>query len=130
MATQTGTRLEQLVRDGFSALDRLDRDAMIAGFAEDARLVDELSGWRHGRDAILEYIESFPEDLHSRTTLSDVAVEQWDDTAILTGNVEQTYRLEGEDRHGRAPLTVVFRRRGGEWKVILMHMVALPERAG
>jgi ketosteroid isomerase-like protein len=129
MATQTGTQLEQLVRDGYAALDRLDRDAMIGGFAEDARLVDELSGWRYGRDEITEYIKSFPDDLDSHTTLSDVAVEQWDDTAILTGMVEQTYRLEGEPRHGRAPLTVVFRRRDGEWKVVLMHVVALPEHA-
>jgi hypothetical protein len=43
--------------------------------------------------------------------------------------VEQTYRLDGEPRRGRAPLTVVFRRRDGEWKIVLMHVVALPERA-
>ena len=115
----------------FAALDALDVDSIETMFASEPQGVDELSGgWRRGRESVREYLamlrDSGIADL--RSTLSDVHVIDWGDTALATMMLEQTYTADGDRTQLRAPTTIVLRREDGAWRMALVHTVPLAEQ--
>jgi hypothetical protein len=110
----------------FSALDALDTDAMAELFGDEPQGIDELSGgWRRGRPALDDYLEVLKGSglADVRSEVSDAHLIEWDDTAIATMVLDQSYTLEGERRTIRAPTTLVLRRERGAWRVVLVHTV-------
>jgi hypothetical protein len=90
----------------------------------DIRVVDELSeGWQYGRDAISSYLKlRGVEDPKSR--LDNLHTYEFDQTGIVTFELQQVYGLNGLEREIVAPTTVVGRREGDEWRIVLIHAVA------
>jgi hypothetical protein len=41
--------------------------------------------------------------------------------------LDQTYTLDGQQQTISAPTSIVFRRRGSDWNIVLIHTVPLPE---
>jgi ketosteroid isomerase-like protein len=132
MSTSTGASVERLVRELFEAVDRLDFETIGRHIGDDARGVDELSGgWRRGRPALEEYFRQLEGNVESvRSRLDDVEATEWGDAGLVTCVVDQTYRMGGEEQRVHAPTSVVCRRQGGDWKVVLFHSVPLPEPQG
>ena len=62
-----------------------------------------------------------------RSKLTDVRENTMGDVGIVTCWLEQDYKLGGKSQHISAPTTIVLRRGGGEWKIILFHSIPLPE---
>jgi uncharacterized protein (TIGR02246 family) len=130
MAAAAMTAPDEVVRELFRALDALDVGRIESLFTDDIQGVDELSGgWRRGRDAVHEYLESVVEaglaNLHSE--LSDVSASEWNDTAVVTLVLDQTYAIGAEDQRVHAPTSVVLRRIEGEWRCALLHSVPVAE---
>jgi|SRR3990172_4400120 len=121
--------LESVVRELFGTFDRKDFDALQRMFTDDVQGVDELSRrWMRGRDAAADYFRQFGpiiDDLRSEIT--EVHETVWGDVGIVTAWGEQDYKLQGQQQHISAPITVVLRRSGGAWRVALIHAVPLPE---
>jgi ketosteroid isomerase-like protein len=123
---------EQTVNELLRALDALDMDAIASMLADNPQGVDELSGgWRRGRDDLREYFDTVKRsgiaDIHSK--LSDLHVEDWGDTALVTAVLDQSYSMGGEQTSLHAPTSIVLRRDGGAWRTALVHSVPLPEQA-
>ena len=129
MATTTGT-FEPIVRDLFAALDAVDSGRLRTYLADDSQSVDELSGgWLRGREALETYFDRLTNTVTDvRSKLDSVQTTEWGDTAIFTCELDQTYRLEGQEQRLRAPTTIVGRRENGDWKVVLVHSVPLAEQ--
>jgi ketosteroid isomerase-like protein len=122
--------LEAMVRRVFDAVDRRDVDTLhevcdnaIQGFDEASRK------WLRGRDAADEHWRQglmVAEDI--RTELGDFSETRFEDAGLVTYWIEQDYTLDGNAEHVSGPATAVFRRRGDEWKaVLLFHSVSLRE---
>jgi ketosteroid isomerase-like protein len=124
------TSLEELVREMFEALDALQIEVMAGHLDDDAQAVDELSGgWRRGRGALEEYLTGLKEMVQGvESRVSSVQTIEWGDVGIVTCELEQTYRAGEEIQEIRAPTSIVCRRRNGEWKVVLLHSVPLPQQ--
>jgi ketosteroid isomerase-like protein len=120
--------LESTVREMFAAFDKVDIDAMLALVTPDAQGVDEIARrWLRSADDISAYVKELrPRISDVRSELSDMHSEQWGDTAVVTSWLEQDYTFDGERLHIAAPTTVVLRRQDGDWKLVLLHSVALP----
>lgn len=120
--------LEAVTRQMLDALDRSDADGMIRTGAEDIQGVDEISRrWMRGMGEVGGYIRELTgmvQDVHS--TIRDVHETTWGDAGILTCWLDQDYVLDGADQHISAPSTLVFRRVGGAWKIVLFHSIPLP----
>jgi uncharacterized protein (TIGR02246 family) len=126
------TSPEAAVNALFGALDEVDVDTVEALFAADPQGVDELSGgWRRGRLALHDYLATVKTsgmaDLHS--TVTDLRLDDWGDTALATLVLDQTYTIDGDPRQIHAPTTIVLRREDGAWRIALVHSVPLPEAA-
>ena len=122
---------EQTVNELLRALDALDMDAIASMLADNPQGVDELSGgWRRGRDDLREYFDTVKRsgiaDIHSK--LSDLHVEDWGDTALVTAVLDQSYSMGGEETSLHAPTSIVLRRDGDAWRIALVHSVPLPEQ--
>jgi ketosteroid isomerase-like protein len=124
--------LETVLRDGFAALDRLDVAGVMRVFGSEPQGVDEISRrWQRGRaevEAHVRQMEGAVRDIHSE--LRDVREVTWEDTGLVTGWLEQDYTMGGQPQHISAPLTTVLRREGGDWRIVLIHAVPLPEAGG
>lgn len=124
--------LEAVVRELFDALDRKDVQAITRNVADDAQGVDEISRrWMRGRAELETYISglaSMVDDV--RSELNDVRESTVGDTGVVTCWLEQDYTLDGERHHVSAPTSVVFRRGGDGWEIVLFHSVPLPEEEG
>ncbi len=120
--------LERATMQFFGFVDRKDAEAVIGASAQDIQSVDEISRqWLRGIDELGAYIRQMVtavEDVH--TMVGNVQSNVLGDTGIVTCWVEQDYTLEGKRQHVSAPTTIVFRREGGAWKVVLFHSVPLP----
>src|SRR5690348_3897791 len=119
------------VADSFVAdLDSLDRDRILAGFSADVQAVDEVSRrWLRGADALRDYIDGLigaVSEVH--TELRDGEQRLWDDTGVYTCWLDQRYVLEGVRQQISAPTTLVFRREGADWKLVLFHSIPLAEQ--
>jgi ketosteroid isomerase-like protein len=122
--------LEGMVRKVFDAVDRKDVDALHQVSDEDIQGVDEASRkWLRGRDAADEHWRTglmAVDDI--RTRLGGFWEATFGEAGLVTYWMEQDYTLDGNAVHVSGPATAVFRRRGDEWKaVLLFHSVSSPE---
>ena len=51
------------------------------------------------------------------------------DTGVVTCWLEQDYTLSGERHHVSAPTSIIFRRGGQGWEIVLFQSIPLPEDA-
>jgi len=97
---------------------------------DDIQGVDELSGgWRRGRASIHDYLESVVSAGISglRSEIGDLTTTEWDDTAVVTCVLDQTYALAGDDQRIHAPTSILLRRTDGGWRCALLHSVPVAE---
>lgn len=130
MGANAAAELEALVRRLLERFDDLDMEAIAELMADDVQGVDEISrAWLRGKSNIEGYfaqlgemgvsdVKSSPDDFHATS---------WGDAGVVTLMVDQTYSAGGEHVHIVAPMTVVFRRDGGQWKIVLVAAVPLPD---
>jgi hypothetical protein len=121
-----------VVRAMMRDFDRMDFPAVQARFTDDVCGIDEISrAWVRDRAGMLAYfsgLEGQVTDIAS--TLVGLDEKIWGDTAIVTGWIEQDYRMQGEATHVSSPMTIALRRSGESWKVALVHVIPLPDEAG
>jgi hypothetical protein len=129
VATQTETSLEQSVKRMLERLDVMDLDGLGAMVDDDVQGVDEIAGrWMRGRLAIEGYFTQLKDTVSDvRSRMSDVHEDAWGDAGLVTFVLAQTYTLNGQQQTISAPTSIVFRRRGTQWKIVLIHTVPLPE---
>lgn len=119
------TSPEQFVREMLEVFDRLEFEQAGRYLAEDVQRVDELTGgWQRGRAVVEQALSELTgqlEDVHSET--SNLEVTELGDAAVVTFQLNQRYRLGGEQYEITAPTTVLLRREQGAWKAALFHSV-------
>jgi ketosteroid isomerase-like protein len=122
--------LEKVGNDLMSALDSKDLDRIVESIGEDAQGVDEISRrWLRGRGELDSYLRQMIGAVSGvRSELRDAEERVWGDVGVLKCWLDQDYTFEGKAQHISAPTTIVLRREGGEWKVVLFHPVPLPEQ--
>jgi ketosteroid isomerase-like protein len=122
--------LQKVANDLMAALDSKDLDRIVESIGEDAQGVDEISRrWLRGGDELDSYLRQMIGAVSGvRSDLRDAQERVWGDVGVLTCWLDQDYTFEGNAQHISAPTTIVFRREGGEWKVILFHSIPLPEQ--
>jgi ketosteroid isomerase-like protein len=123
--------LETVAKDFMAALDAKDLDRLVGSIGDDAQGVDEISRrWLRGDGELQSYIRQMIGAVSDvRSELQDAQERVWGDVGVLTCWLDQDYTFEGNAQHISAPTTIVLRRAGGEWKVVLFHSVPLPEHA-
>jgi ketosteroid isomerase-like protein len=121
--------LEQEIRRMLERLDALDTKGLSAMLTEDSQSVDENTrAWTRGRAAIegyLSQLEGSASDVHSRMT--DVHETLWGDVGLVTFVLDQTYKMNGEERSISAPTSILLVRQNGDWKIALIHTVPIPD---
>ncbi len=130
MAVITAIDFKAEARKLFKHFDRLDFEKLGDMFTDDVQGVDELSrGWIRGKAGLKGYFDRLDEmgvsDIHS--TASDFALKHWDDVALVTCMLAQTYAVAGEPVAITAPVSVLFKHTNGAWKIALVHAVPLSE---
>ncbi len=119
--------LEKRVREMMRKMDAKDWDALNQMATDDLRGVDEITRqWTHGRKAIIDGLRQAPID-DLRTELRDIKETTWGDVGLVTCWIEQDYTYQGKRQHVSAPTTLLFRRMGSDWRMVLFHSVPLPE---
>jgi len=123
--------LSNVATDFFAALDALDADRMSQMLTEDIQSVDEGSRrWLRGGGEVDDYLrELMPAVTDVATQLRDAEERIWGDTGVLTCWIDQDYTMNGTPQHISAPTTLILRRDGGAWKLVLWHSIPLPEQA-
>ncbi|MFZ2034518.1 MAG: nuclear transport factor 2 family protein [Candidatus Dormiibacterota bacterium] len=123
--------LTNVATDFFAALDALDADRMKEMLSGDVQSVDEVSRrWLRGRGDVDNYLrEVIPAVSDVGTRLRDAEERIWEETGVLTCWIDQDYTMNGTPQHISAPTTLILRREGGAWKLVLWHSIPLPEEA-
>ena len=123
--------LRNVATEFFAALDALDADRMKEMLSGDVQSVDEVSRrWLRGRGDVDNYLrEVIPAVSDVGTRLLDAEERIWGETGVLTCWIDQDYTMNGTPQHISAPTTLIFRRDGGAWKLVLWHSIPLPEEA-
>jgi len=131
VATQAETSLQQTVSRLLERLDAMDLDGLGGMVDDEVQGVDEIARrWMRGRAAIEGYFSQLKETVSDvRSRISDVQENTWSDAGLVTFVLDQTYTLDGQQQTISAPTSIVFRRRGGDWRIVLIHTVPLPEEA-
>jgi hypothetical protein len=131
MAAQAETSLQQPVRRLLERLDAMDLEALGGMLDDEVQGVDEIARrWMRGRLAIEGYFSQLKDTVSDvRSRMSDVQEDAWGDSGLVTFVLDQTYTLDGQQHTISAPTSIVFRRRGSDWKIVLIHTVPLPEEA-
>jgi uncharacterized protein (TIGR02246 family) len=121
--------LEAVARQMLAAVDRNDAEGIMRTAADDIVGIDEISRrWLRGRAAVGEYVRQLVTAVQDvRSELRDVQEAVWGDVGLVTCWLEQDYTLEGKRQHVSAPTSVVLRREGAAWRVVLFHSIPLPE---
>ena len=122
--------LAAVVKAMMSDFEKMDFDAVAKSAAHDMQGIDEVSrSWIRGRKGLTEYFKKIAASVSKihDSKLNDVHETIVGDIGILTCWLEQDYTLEGKRQHISAPTTVVLRREGGAWKIVLFHSLPLPE---
>ncbi len=130
MAVTTAVDFKAEVKKLLEHFDRQQHAELKEMFADDSQGVDEISGgWVRGKSKLDSYFKKLEEmgvsDIHSKTRDFDTKV--WDDIALVTCITDQTYKMGGKPISISAPMSVLFRRHRGDWKIQLIHAVPLPE---
>lgn len=128
MEAPASRSLEDRVRELFAAFDSGDVERVQQLFADDVQGVDEISrGWLRGRHAAADYFRKLAGSVTDiRSELRSIHGVEWADTGLVTLELEQTYSQDGQPQRIEAPTTIVLRREGAEWKIVLVHSVPLP----
>ncbi len=115
----------------FAALDALDADRMKELLAGDVQSVDEVSRrWLRGRGDVDNFLREVITQVSGvETQLRDAEERIWEETGVLTCWIDQDYTMNGISQHISAPTTMILRRDGGAWKLVLWHSIPLPEEA-
>jgi ketosteroid isomerase-like protein len=123
--------LRNVATDFFAALDALDADRMMELLTGDVQSVDEISRrWLRGRGDLDNYLREVITAVSDvRTQLRDAEERIWGETGVLTCWIDQDYTMNGTPQHISAPTTMILRRDGGAWKLVLWHSIPLPEEA-
>jgi ketosteroid isomerase-like protein len=123
--------LRNVATDFFAALDALDADRMMELLTGDVQSVDEISRrWLRGRGDVDNYLREVITAVSDvRTQLRDAEERIWGETGVLTCWIDQDYTMNGTPQHISAPTTMILRRDGGAWKLVLWHSIPLPEEA-
>ena len=123
--------LRNVATDFFAALDALDADRMKEMLSGDVQSVDEVSRrWLRGRGDVDNYLrEVIPAVSDVGTRLRDAEERIWGETGVLTCWIDQDYTMNDTPQHISAPTTLIFRREGGAWKLVLWHSIPVPEEA-
>jgi hypothetical protein len=131
VATQSDTSLEQTVGQLLERLDAMDLEGIGAMVDDEVQSVDEIARrWMRGRPAIDGYFSQLKASVSDvRSRMTDVQEDVWGDAGLVTFVLDQTYTLDGKHQSISAPTSIVFRRRGSDWKIALIHTVPLPEEA-
>lgn len=121
--------LEIAVRQMFTAFDRKNFQDALRVFANNTQVVDEITRkWIRGHEGVAEYVQQLEPVLEGiHTEINDVHEQVWGEVGLMTCWVEQDYILEGKPQHISSPATVVLRREGSEWRIILFHAIPLPK---
>ena len=132
MPVTTAVDFKKEVKRLFETFDRQDVTALKSLMAEDIQGVDEISRrWLRGKASIDEYFEMLRDagvaDIRSRP--AGLTVKQWDDVAVVTCMVNQSYKANGKAVDIEVPTTVLYRLVNDDWKIQLIHGVALPDQA-
>jgi ketosteroid isomerase-like protein len=123
--------LRNVAADFFAALDALDADRMMEMLSGDVQSVDEISQrWLRGRGDVDNYLREVVTAVTDvGTQLRDAEERIWGDTGVLTCWIDQDYTMNGTPQHISAPTTLILRRDGGAWKLVLWHSIPVPEQA-
>jgi ketosteroid isomerase-like protein len=123
--------LRNVAIDFFAALDALDADRMKEMLTGDVQSVDEISRrWLRGRGDVDNYLREVMTAVTAvGTQLRDAEERIWGETGVLTCWIDQDYTMNGTPQHISAPTTLILRRDGGAWKLVLWHSIPLPEQA-
>ena len=115
----------------FAALDALDADRMMEMLAGDVQSVDEVSRrWLRNRGDVNNFLREVITQVSGvETQLRDAEERIWEETGVLTCWIDQDYTMNGISQHISAPTTMILRRDGGAWKLVLWHSIPLPEEA-
>jgi ketosteroid isomerase-like protein len=121
------TELETVLRSAYEAFDRKDFATALEYVTADVQAVDELTRhWLRGREELADYLAETERTTDGfRTEIGDVHETVLGDVGWVTCWIEQDYTMDGERHHVAAPTSVVFRREDGEWRMCLLHSVAL-----
>ncbi len=131
MAARAETSLQQAVSRLLEHLDAMELEALGGMVDDEVQGVDEIARrWMRGRPALEGYFTQLKETVSDvRSRMSDVHEDAWGDAGLVTFVLDQTYTLDGQQQTISAPTSIVFRRRGSDWKIVLIHTVPLPEEA-
>jgi hypothetical protein len=131
VAAQAETSLQETVSQLLERLDAMDLEALGGMVDDEVQGVDEIARrWMRGRPAIEGYFSQLKDTVSDvRSRMSDVQEEAWGDAGLVTFVLDQAYTLDGQQQTISAPTSIVFRRRGSDWKIVLIHTVPLPEEA-
>src|SRR6201992_4454501 len=131
MTAQACAVLQQTVSRLLERLDAMDLEALGGMLDDEVQGVDEIARkWMRGRRAIECYFSQLKDTVSDvRSRMTDVQENAWGDAGLVTFVLDQTYTLDGQHQSISAPTSIVFRRRGSDWKGALIHTVPLPEQA-
>jgi SnoaL-like domain len=129
VAAKAETSLQQTVGRLLERLDAMDLEGLGGMVDDEVQGVDEIARtWMRGRPAIERYFSQLKDTVSDvRSRMSDVQEDAWGDSGLVTFVLDQTYTLDGQQQTISAPTSIVFRRRGSDWKIVLIHTVPLPE---
>ena len=121
--------LDQRARELWQTIDALDFTKLANMLADDAQGVDEISRrWLRSRAELDEYFRQLSGAIAEvRSDVSDLVAREYGDVGVVTGMLNQSYMLEGRRVQITAPTTLMFTRRGEDWRVVLIHSVPLPD---
>lgn len=120
----------QILEDLFSALDRKDVSGILSRMGTDVVMVDEISRrWLRGKEVVSAQITSVLAATGSvQSRLSDLEIHPLGaDALLLTGWLDQTYILNGEQQIITAPLSACLQACDESWVVASLHAIPLPE---
>ncbi|WP_291417914.1 nuclear transport factor 2 family protein [Actinophytocola sp.] len=127
MAQQTGTSIEEFVREAYEAMEALDVTRVATMLAADMQAVDGvMRTWKRGLGEIGAHLATLESSLTDEVSeIRDMGIREYGDTAVATYVVEQRYTFAGKRHEDIAPTTMVLRRIDGSWKIALFHSVPL-----
>lgn len=132
MSKPEAAELERRARELFKYFESLDQKGMLSLFTDDIQGIDEISRkWMRGTAALKDYFALLEKDGVSNISskLTGFHTEVWGAVGVVTFMADQTYTMKGAKQKIHAPVTLVFRRMNGEWRIALVHAVPLPAAA-
>jgi hypothetical protein len=124
--------LERFVRQLYEELGRRNIDRLAAVLDPEVRLLDERTGrWSFGPEQVVEGTRAELGAAESYSNRIDEVVARMlaPDIGAVTYNWYGKGTWEGTEYNIRCPSSLVARREGDSWRIVLMHSVPADERA-